>query len=311
LKEGDSLTQRAGDKQRSDGVWYAISAYALWGMFPIYWKSLHLVPPPQVFGHRILWSFIWLCVVIVATGQVTAFRRAVFSRGVVAIYLGAALLIGVNWLLYVWAVNAGHIVETSLGYFINPLLSVLLGVILLRERLRLWQWLPVVLAATGVLYLTYSHGSPPWIALVLASTWALYGLLKKLAPLGSLHGLALETGILFVPVLVYLVYCEATGQGAFLHRGMVLDGLMIGAGIVTTIPLFLFAVAVQRIPLTLVGILQYIAPTCQFLIGVLVYREPFTGHQFFGFSIVWLALVIFGAESFISRRLQTLPSVPE
>jgi chloramphenicol-sensitive protein RarD len=299
------------DNRTNEGVWYAASAYVLWGMFPIYWKLLHHVPAPQLFSHRILWSFLWLSAVLAMTGQANIFRKAVFCRRVALTYIGAALLIGVNWLLYVWAVNAGFIVETSLGYFINPLLSVLIGVIFLRERLRIWQWLPIGLAAAGVLCLTCIHGSPPWIALILASTWATYGLLKKFAPLGSLQGLALETGILFVPVLIYLAYCEATGQGAFLHGGPYSDILLVGAGIVTTVPLFLFAVAVQRIPLSLVGILQYIAPTIQFLIGVLVYKEPFARPQLIGFGLVWLALVILGAESLLWRRCKPPPTPPE
>jgi chloramphenicol-sensitive protein RarD len=158
------------------------------------------------------------------------------------------------------------------------------------------------MAALGVSFLTYVHGSPPWIALVLASTWATYGLLKKLAPLSSLHGLSLETGILSVPVLIYLVYCESAHQGAFLHSGVYTDMLLVGAGIVTTVPLFLFAIAVRRIPLTLVGILQYIAPTIQFLIGFLIYKEPFVTTQFIGFGIVWSALILFVTESLLAHR---------
>jgi chloramphenicol-sensitive protein RarD len=284
------------------GVLYAIGAYALWGLFPIYWKLLHRVPAPQLFSHRILWSFVWLAAVVLFTGQRNALHKAAMQRRVLPIYLSAALLIGVNWLVYLWAVNAGFIVETSLGYFINPLLSVLMGVVFLRERLRTWQWLPVVMATVGVLYLTYEHGSPPWIALLLASTWALYGLLKKLAPLGSLHGLTLETGILVLPVFAYLTYSEASGQGAFLHNGFLSDALLVGAGVVTTVPLFLFATAVQRIPLSLIGILQYIAPTTQFLLGVLVYKEPFSGAQSVGFGIVWTALLVFALEGLLARR---------
>ncbi len=290
------------------GIWYASGAYGLWGMFPIYWKWLHHVPAPQLLCHRILWSFLWLFVVVVATGQGKAFRKASFRGRVVPAYLFAALLIGVNWLTYVWAVNAGFIVETALGYFINPLLSVLIGVVFLREHLRRWQWPPVALAGAGILCLTYAYGSPPWIALLLASTWATYGLIKKLAPLGSLHGLTLETGILFLPVLFYLIYSDLGGRGVFLHAGPGTDALLIGAGVVTTIPLFLFASAVRRIPLSLAGILQYIAPTLQFLIGVLIYREPFTHAQFLGFGMVWTALIIFGAESYITHRGQ--PALP-
>jgi chloramphenicol-sensitive protein RarD len=277
-------------------------AFPSYILFPIYWKLLHHVPAFQLFGHRILWSFLWLSVVLVATGQTKLFRKAIFHKGITLIYLSAALLIGVNWLLYVWAVNAGFIIETSLGYLINPLLSVLLGVVFLRERLRFRQWLPLGMAALGVLFLTYVHGTPPWIALVLASTWATYGLLKKLAPLSSLHGLSLETGILSAPVPIYLVFCETSHQGTFLHNDISTDMLLVGAGIVTTIPLFLFAIAVRRIPLSPVGILQYIAPTMQFLIGLLIYKEPFVTSQFIGFGIVWSALILFAAESFLAHR---------
>jgi len=197
------------------GIWYAVGAYAFWGTFPVYWKLLNHVPAPQLLCHRILWSFIWLFAVVLVTGQGNAFRKVTFRWRVLPIYFTAALLIGINWLTYVWAVNAGFIVETSLGYFINPLLSVLMGVLFLRERLRLLQWFPIGLAAGGVLYLTYAYGSPPWIGLTLASTWATYGLLKKIAPLGSLHGLTLETGILFLPVLAYLAFSETAAVDFF------------------------------------------------------------------------------------------------
>jgi chloramphenicol-sensitive protein RarD len=179
-----------------------------------------------------------------------------------------------------------------------------MGVIFLRERLRAWQWVPVGLAALGIAYLTVSYGSLPWIALTLAFTWALYGLVKKTAPLGSLDGLTVETGILLVPVLIYLIYCDRSGQGAFLHSGSLSDALLVGAGLTTAVPLFLFASAVRRIPLTQVGILQYIAPTLQFLLGVLLYKEPFTTAQFVGFGLVWSALIVFGVESFVTHRAQ-------
>lgn len=291
------------------GILFGIGAYTLWGFFPIYWKLLHHVPALQLLGHRIGWSFLLLAAVIGLSGQWTELRAALNKR-TLQIYSIAALLIGLNWLMYVWAVNAGYIVETSLGYFINPLLSVLMGVIFLRERLRPAQWVPVGLAAVGVVYLTFVYGRLPWIALALAFTFGLYGLVKKLAPLGSLYGLTLETGILFVPALLYLLFVEQNGQGAFLHSGVLSDALMVGAGVVTTIPLLMFASAARSIPLTMVGILQYIAPTLQFLIGVFVYKEPFDMARLLGFSIVWLALVIFWAESFIYHRFLVQP-VPE
>jgi chloramphenicol-sensitive protein RarD len=217
----------------------------------------------------------------------------------------------VNWLTYVWAVNAGYIVETSLGYYINPLLSVLLGVIFLRERLRPLQWLPVGLAALGVAYLTLVYGRPPWIALALAFTFGLYGLVKKIAPLGSLHGLTLETGILFIPALLFLTYLGITGKGAFLGGSPKTDILLVGAGIVTAVPLLFFASAARRIPLVMIGLMQFIAPTIQFMIGVFIYDEPFSQDQLIGFSIVWLALIVFWVEGFMANRKNIPAPIPE
>ena len=286
------------------GTWHAIGAYILWGLLPIYWKWLHHVPALQLISHRVVWSFLTLIVLILSVRQWPALRAAALRPRVLWVYTLAALLIGVNWLVYIWAVNNDFIVETSLGYFINPLLSVLMGVIFLRERLRPRQWAPIGLATLGVIFLTFVYGALPWIALSLAGSFAIYGLVKKKAPLGSLHGLTVETGLLFLPALAYLVYADSAGQGAFLHGGAGVDLLIAGAGVMTTVPLLLFASAAQRIPLSLVGILQYIAPTLQFLLGVLVYREPFTLAQFAGFAIVWLALVLFGLEGWATYRAQ-------
>jgi chloramphenicol-sensitive protein RarD len=285
------------------GIWYALGAYVLWGLFPIYWKWLHDVPALQLISHRIGWSFILLMIVIIATRQWTKLRSTLTWR-VLGIYLIAGLLLSVNWLIYVWGVNTEHVVETSLGYFINPLLSVLLGMIFLKERLRPLQWLPVGLAALGVVYLTWTYGSLPWIALSLAFSFGFYGLVKKTSPLGSLFGLTLETGLVFLPALGYLVYVQIVGQGAFGHSGVVPDLLMVGTGIVTAIPLLMFASAARRIPLTMVGIMQYIAPTMQFLLGVLIYKEPFTTTSLIGFSLVWIALVVFWVEGFLARKAQ-------
>lgn len=291
------------------GILNGVIAYALWGFFPVYWKLLHDVPAPQLLGHRIGWSFLLLVAVILITRQWSNFRSAVNAR-VLRIYFIAAILIGINWLLYVWAVNAGFIVETSLGYFINPLLSVLMGVLFLRERLRAAQWIPVILAAIGVAYLTIVYGRLPWIALSLAFSFGFYGLTKKLAPLGSLYGLTLETGILFLPAVIYLGITQANGTGAFLHSGVTADLLMVGAGVVTTIPLLLFASAAKQIPLSMIGILQYLAPTIQLLIGVFVYKESFDHTRLIGFGIVWLALAVFWMENYLSKRMPVEP-IPE
>jgi chloramphenicol-sensitive protein RarD len=292
------------------GIWYGIAAYAMWGFFPIYWKLLQSVPALQVIGHRIGWSFALLMAYIFITRQWNDFRRAAFDRKTVGIYTVAGVLLSINWLVYVWGVNAGFIVETSLGYFINPLLSVLFGVIFLREKLRPLQWLPVVIAAIGVAYLTVTYGRLPWIALSLAVSFGLYGLVKKLSPLGSVYGLTLETGIVFPIAIVYLIVVQSTGAGEFLHNSPSVDLLLIGAGVVTTIPLLMFASAAKQIPLNMIGVLQYFAPTIQFLIGVFIYKEPFDSTRLVGFGIVWVALIIFWVENIIAHRYPVEP-VPE
>ena len=292
------------------GIWNGLGAYVLWGFFPIYWKLLHEVPALQVIGHRIAWSFILLVAVIGLTRQWNNFRSAALAPKVIGIYAIAGVLLSINWLVYVWGVNAGFIVETSLGYFINPLVSVLLGVIFLRERLRSMQWLAVGLAAAGVIYLTLTYGRPPWIALSLAFSFGMYGFVKKLAPLGSLYGLTLETALVFPAALIYLLFAQSTGTGAFLHQGTVTDILLVGTGVVTSIPLLMFASAAREIPLTMIGVLQYVAPTIQFLIGIFLYHEPFDQSRLIGFSLVWIALIIFWVESFLASRVPVLP-IPE
>lgn len=297
----------------SKGIWNGLGAYVMWGFFPIYWKFLQEVPALQVIGHRIGWSLLLLVGVILATNQWKTFRSAALAPKVIGIYAIAGVLLSINWLIYVWGVNSGFIVETSLGYFINPLISVLLGVVFLRERLRTLQWIPVGLAAAGVLYLTVTYGRLPWIALSLAFSFGIYGLVKKLAPLGSLYGLTLETALVFPFALLYLAFAQTVGTGAFLHQGVLTDLLLIGTGVVTSIPLLMFASAARQIPLTMIGILQYIAPTLQFLIGVFLYHEPFDQSRLIGFSLVWLALLIFWVENYLANRapIQPIPEMGE
>jgi chloramphenicol-sensitive protein RarD len=283
------------------GVLYAVGAYVIWGLFPAYWKLLQQVPALQLVAHRILWSFVLLILFILISKQYKEFLRAINQPRTRLIYLASGILIAGNWLVYVWAVNAGFIVETSLGYFINPLISVLLGVVFLRERLRLFQWVAIGLAASGVLYLTIIYGKLPWISLTLAITFGIYGLVKKMAPLNALYGLTFETGLVLIPAFLYLLVSEINGQGAFLHTGLDIDTLMIGAGIATSVPLLLFSSAAQIIPLSMMGILQYIAPTLQLLLGVLVYGEPFSQTQWVGFGLVWLALITYTSEGLMHR----------
>lgn len=288
------------------GILYAIGAYGIWGFLPIYWKALQSIPADQILAHRFVWSFLFLLAIIYWKKEWPRLKTAFTSPRMLAIYGLAASLLAVNWLVYIWAVNAGFIVETSLGYFINPLVNVLLGVIFLRERLRVMQWVPVALAAGGVLYLTFSYGAVPWIALVLASTFGLYGLLKKTAPLPALQGLSLETGILFMPAAVYLLFKETQGTGALGHGGAAETTLLLLAGVITAFPLLLFGASARRINLSTLGILQYMAPTIQFLLGVLVYGEPFTQARLIGFSVIWLALILYTTENILARRRTNL-----
>jgi len=283
------------------GILTAASAYGLWGFLPLYFKFIHDVPALQTTAHRVTWSFLLLAAILLARKEFGALR-ARLNRRTLLIYLGAAVLLATNWLVYVYGVTSGFVVETSLGYFINPLVNVLLGTILLRERLRGWQWAPIGLAAIGVAYLTLSYGSLPWIALALAFTFGLYGLVKKVAPLGSLHGLMLETSLLFIPATGYLIYEEIAGTAFFGHAGTANALLLLLLGVVTAVPLLLFANGARQVPLTTLGLLQYIAPTLQFLTGVLIYQEPLTTEQIIGFGIIWVALAIYSAESLIARR---------
>ena len=286
------------------GIWYAVGAYLLWGLLPIYWKALQTVPALQILNHRVVWSLVFLGVILFFRRDWEPLRLALKSRRILLIYLATSCLLGVNWLTYIWGVNAGFIVETSLGYFINPLVSVLLGVVFLREKLRPGQWIPVGLAALGVIYLTISYQKLPWIALVLAFTFGLYGLIKKIAPLNSLHSLALETALLFVPSLAYLLWAEIQGTGAFGHANISTTLLLVFTGVVTALPLLLFGAGARLIPLSLIGLLQYLAPTLQFLIGVLIYGEPFTRERMIGFGIIWVALVIYTLEGVLAKQRQ-------
>jgi chloramphenicol-sensitive protein RarD len=290
------------DLRLNRGFYFALGAYFLWGTLPIYWKWLHVVPAQQIIAHRIVWSFVFLVIVISARKEWPALRAAVRSRRTLLIFTAAALLLGVNWYTYIWAVNAGRVVETSLGYFINPLVSVLLGVLFLKERLRWTQWAVVGLASCGVLYLTLHYGQLPWIALLLAVTFGLYGLVKKTAPLGSLHGLMIETTILVIPSLMFLLLVENQGSGALGHSSLNINLLLIFTGVVTAFPMLLFGMAARLIPLSTMGFIQYVSPTCQFILGVFVFNEAFSLEQLIGFMMIWGALILFTCEGAFARR---------
>jgi chloramphenicol-sensitive protein RarD len=279
------------------GLFAAAGAYFLWGLFPIYWKLIDHVPALQIMSHRIVWCallvFTWL-----ALREGMGWLR-VLPASVWKMLTGSALLIAGNWWLYIWAVNSGHIVETSLGYFINPLVSVLLGVVVLRERLNPRQWLAVAVAAAGVAWLTWQGGRLPWIALTLAVSFGGYGVLRKLAPVPAIQGLAVESGLLFLPALGVLLWVQAHGDGVFLHVSTRTDVLLVLAGFITALPLVLFAYGARRIPLTMVGILQYLAPSLQLLVGVLMFGEPFSATQAIGFACIWAALAIYAIDGIV------------
>ncbi len=293
------------------GFWLAVGAYGLWGFFPLYWKQLQGVPAQEIVAHRVIWSLVFLIGVVIVSRRFRQISGHLRQRRVVFIYTISAVLLSVNWLTYIWGVNAGYVVETSLGYFINPLMSVLLGVIFFKERLRLWQWFAIAVAAFGVIYLTVSYGQLPWIALVLATSFGTYGLIKKLAPLDALAGQTLEMMVLLIPAIMFVLYSEVTVGSGFFHGGWRTTVLLMTGGVVTAVPLLMFAAAARRIPLSLVGTLQYIVPTLQFSIGVWVYGEDFSAARVVGFSIIWFALIIFTVEGLTVRhRRKTALSAP-
>ncbi len=297
----------ATDSHRN-GIWIAAASFVLWGLMPLYWHQLNAVPSLQIVVHRVIWSTL-LVTAWLLWKQGRGWLRVALARPRAAWMLAlSGLLIGLNWSLYIWAVNAGHVVETSLGYFINPLLNVVIGVLFLHERLTRAQWASVALAAVGVLWLTFNYGSFPWIALALALSFGLYGLIRKLVALDSVAGLGVESVYLFLPALAFLLWGETHGSGGFLTAvdnggwGLGLGMLLVVGGALTALPLIGFAYAVRRVPLSTVGLMQYIAPTLQFLLGVLVFQEAFDRDRAIGFVFIWVALALFALEGLLRAR---------
>lgn len=279
------------------GILLGLGSYLIWGLFPLYYRLLQRIPALELVAHRVIWSLLLLAIGIVAAGRWRAFRAKTGARGIWRFHAVTGLLIGANWLLYVWGVNEGRVVECSLGYFLNPLVNVALGVVILRERLRVGQWIGVGLATLGVLYLTFRAGTFPWLSLSLALSFGLYGLLKKRAPLGSIDGLLAETLALCAPALAWILWREIPPTGA-LHTASVMEWLLlVGTGVVTTVPLLMFSAAMRRVPLSVMGFLQYVTPTMQFLIGVLWFREAFGPERLHGFGLVWAGLAVVGLDS--------------
>ncbi len=284
------------------GVAYGAAAYGLWGLFPLYWPLLQPAGALEILAHRVSWSLLFVALLLLASRR-RGWLRRLFARPVaLGVLVAAALVISVNWGTYIWGVTNGHIVETSLGYYINPLVTVVLGVLLLGERLRRAQWAAVSLAAVAVAVLTADYGRPPWIALTLAFSFGTYGLLKKQADAGAVEGLTVETAVLVLPALGYLGWLESAGQAAFGHAGALNVALLVLAGAVTAIPLLLFGAAATRVPLVTLGLLQYLAPTFQLLIGVLIFDEPLPPVRLAGFILVWAALALLTVEALAHQR---------
>jgi chloramphenicol-sensitive protein RarD len=281
----------------------AAGAFAIWGVFPLYFHPLREISPFQVIAHRVVWSCVFVLVWTAMRGEVSTLRATLANRSIVGRLAVTATLITINWVVYVWAITNGHVVESSLGYFINPLVNVLLGVALLSERLTRAQWIAVLLAATGVAYLTIVAGRPPWIALTLAFSFGIYGLIRKLAKVESLPGLATETLVLLPFAVGYLVWCEFAGTAALGHAGPAITALLIGSGPLTAIALFLFGYAARQLPYSTLGVLQYIAPTLQLASGVFALHERFERTRAIGFALIWTALLIYAGEGlWLSRK---------
>ena len=288
-------------KKEKAGLLFGVSAYTLWGLFPLYWPLLKPANPLEIVSHRAVWTVVF-CVIILAITKSLKSTLATFKRKNVAAKLFlTSVLISINWLVYIWATNNGHVVEASLGYYINPVIIIAMGVILLHEKMRTLQWISIAIASTGVLILTIDYGRLPWIAIALALSWGSYGFIKKSLGLGALEGLAIETMISSVPYLGYLIYLGAEGKGQF-GNGVLITTLIISAGAVTAIPLLLFNGATTRLPFTIIGLLQYITPTLQFAIGVWVLHEDMPAARWIGFVIIWIALVVLATDLFRSNR---------
>ena len=286
------------------GLLLGVAAYTLWGLFPLYFRALAPAGALEILASRVVWSLLVVGLVLAVRAQwsfVTQVRR---SRSQLATLSLAAVAIAINWGTYIYGVNSGRVVETSLGYFMNPLVTVLLGVFVLHERLRRAQWWALGVGAGAVVILAVDYGRPPWIALVLAFSFGLYGLLKKQAKVASVESLAVETAVLALPALVLLGVLASRGDSTFTTEGAHHSLLLVSTGIVTVIPLLMFGGAARRLPLSTIGLLQYLAPTLQFLLGVLVFREDMPAVRYLGFALVWVALAIFTSDALRNSRRQ-------
>ncbi|SOY41198.1 EamA family transporter RarD [Cupriavidus taiwanensis] len=291
------------------GILYALLAYIIWGLLPLYIKSLPGIAPVEILLHRMVWSLVFLGLILAWRRQWAWLAQVARDRRLLLSFAASAALLCANWFLYIWAVSANRVVDASLGYFINPLFSVLLGVVFLHERLRRVQWLSIAVAAAGVAWLTVAAGQLPWIALGLAASFGGYGLLRKTGALGALEGLSLETLLLFPLAAAALAWLFATGQDSFTHAAPGTQWLLLLAGPVTAVPLLFFAAGARRIPLSLLGLLQYTGPTLQLLLGVWLWHEPFPAQKQVGYALIWLSLALYAAEGLWMSTRQKPPGI--
>lgn len=286
------------------GAVFAASAYLMWGLFPLYWPLLAPSSSLEVLAHRVLWTLVVVVVLLAATRRLGPLRAATADRRRLLRLAVAAVVIAVNWGTYIYGVTSDQVVETSLGYFANPIVTVLLGVVVLKERLRRVQWAAMALALVAVLVLTVDNGRPPWIALILAFSFGTYGLLKKTAGVGAVEGLAIETAVLLPVAALFVTFLGVTGEGTFGSEGLGHAGLLALSGVITAIPLLLFGAAASRVPLTTLGLLQYLAPTLQFLLGITLFDESLPPVRLLGFVLVWAGLALFTADLVRHHRRQ-------
>lgn len=302
------VTVSSTDTDSKAGLTYGVAAYLCWGFFPLYWPLLEPASAYEVLAHRIVWTFVFCLGLLTITHKWGAFRSIITQRRLMVPLAFASVVITLNWGGFIYGVTNGHVIETSLGYFINPLMTVLLGVFILGENLRRLQWLAVLLGVVAVVVLTVDYGRPPWIALLLATSFATYGFLKKRANLGTVEALSVETTILTPFALAYLVFLGIGGTLTFGHEGALNTVLLIGTGVVTAIPLLMFGAAATRLTLTTIGILQYLGPILQFIFGLTIFGEHMGTARWIGFVIVWSALVIFTFDAMHTRRRSKRPT---
>ncbi|CAN2220436.1 RarD Predicted permeases [Candidatus Nanopelagicaceae bacterium] len=287
--------------EHSLGLLFGVGSYVLWGLFPLYWPLLQPASPLEIVSHRAVWTLVFCLIVLALSKQLHSMIAIVKKPKIMAGLFLTTILVSINWLTYIWATNNGHVVEAALGYYINPLIIIAFGVLLLREKMRPLQWLAVGIAAIGVAILTFDYGRLPWVAISLALSWGTYGLVKKKLDLGALDGLAIETLISLIPYVGYLIYLGNQGTGQF-GQSPGLTILLISAGAVTAIPLLLFNGSTTRLPYSTIGLLQYITPTIQFSIGVWIRHEDMPAARWIGFVVIWLALIALAVDLVRSSR---------